>query len=142
MVRVSRTVQPDPARHALYQRLFAERYARLYPALKPLFHAAADGGGASGGTLSQPAAAVPAAVGGAAPEPGGATVAPGAPAGSTADSGGAASGGRVPRAIVSPSILAADFASLGDEVERVVAAGADWIHVDMFDGGAITGGAF
>jgi ribulose-phosphate 3-epimerase len=38
------------------------------------------------------------------------------------------------RTLIAPSILAADFAKLGDEVRAAEAAGADMIHVDVMDG--------
>ena len=39
-----------------------------------------------------------------------------------------------PRVKIAPSILAADFARLGDEIERVERSGADMAHIDVMDG--------
>lgn len=42
-----------------------------------------------------------------------------------------AAGDLYPATIISPSLLSADFARLAAESEKIVAQGADWLHVDV-----------
>ena len=46
-----------------------------------------------------------------------------------------------PKALICPSLLSADFATLGAEVDRMAQFGADWMHIDVMVCGGLCGGA-
>ncbi|GLI64537.1 hypothetical protein VaNZ11_007831 [Volvox africanus] len=111
MVAVEREVVPNPDSVIAHQQPLA-RYAALYPALAHIFHGTYDKkyDRTPSNTETRQASCGP-------------------------DGGGWRGAGADAGAIlVAPSILAADFAHLGSAVSEAEAAGADWVHVDVFDG--------
>lgn len=107
MVKVVRVVHPDPMRNQAYKSFFSS-YKQLYSALKRCSHYRSDdlfSGDASTSWVSSDGETQKASV-----------------------------IERPLKPIVSPSILSADFAALAADVIQVAKAGAEWIHVDVFDG--------
>ncbi|KAL4523089.1 hypothetical protein Ndes2437B_g00232 [Nannochloris sp. 'desiccata'] len=106
MVHIERVVEPNTEAHYLYKQHYAA-YTQLYPALKTCSHY-----GPKPSARLLPKNSLISKIGG----------------------GNITRDVHPLRAIVSPSILSADFATLAADVNRVAAAGSEWIHVDVFDG--------
>lgn len=117
MVHVERVVHPNPQLHEEYKRHY-DAYKELYPALKQCAHYGANIAQRKEIALIGNASAAHALASALSPHELVVVPVPVKPL----------------RAIVSPSILSADFATLANDVNRVAKAGAEWIHVDVFDG--------
>jgi ribulokinase/ribulose-phosphate 3-epimerase len=114
MVQVDKVVQPDSDTYEQYKQYY-NAYKALYPSLKTLVHATSKMAAAAAGSEVGDNGSKKRRV-------------------DTTTTTTTTTANKHPKPIVSPSILSADFARLAEEVHRVSNAGAEWIHVDVFDG--------
>ena len=113
MVRAARTVAPHPEAAAAYDELYGRVYSSVAAQLAPLSHRLGRGAATSARAVAR--AQRPA----------------GAPPRLPSDRA----------ALVLPSLLSADATALGSAARDAAAAGATWLHVDVFDGSPFAGGA-
>jgi len=111
MVREAKSIQPDPVTHTAYTQLFRRIYKQLSPSLRPVIHSLAE---LRGGELTTALTDVEGT-------------------GKTKSEHGLTQLRRR-HPVISPSLLACDWASIRDEVRRCEDAHVNWIHVDVFDG--------